>query len=476
MTQPREPTDRVEKFIKWAKRNRVLSAIIILSTAVTAVGGFITQIPGILDALAWLLIPPRIESVVIDGQDKNADLWINSPNPIRGTITGRHLGGELSIVPDDTGIGISDIALTPVPSNGASFHFSFTIKGKIQDGEILQFAFRNRARTSESFPYKVHYAEGWISKAPLPVPVDFPAVVLFPDNAVYVAGGNSKGEASQVQKYYVANDKWETEKSPDPMPEGRWQTDGAVVIKDRFYVLGGWRYYVDHQRALPLDNLWSYMPASNTWEAGPSLPHHQGGSGSACGASGYLENNLYVMSPEVGVNGYYQFLDTLDMSDPDQRHWKWEPHAPPAAAHACGAFGVIDDKLYVAGGVTGGHRDAHMTAISEVYDPGQDKWTTLADMPVAVRSPGNAVGCGRLFVVGGIGSDDKSVPTVQIYEPPKSDGQDRRGGWTQGKFPLPSARVGLGAVVADRDLYVLGGRSEDGSIQNLVQAIRVCKE
>lgn len=294
-------------------------------------------------------------------------------------------------------------------------------------------------------------------------------------SANFVSGGRY-----DLPKRTWQDGTWEAKYSyPSPMPEGRWSADGAVVIGDKFYLPGGWKFYVGANKALPMDNVWSY--STNQWDsnAGPPLPHHLGGSGSGCGASGNINNHLYVTSPETGMNGYHEFLDMLDMSTPDKHNLKWESRASPAAAHACGAFGVIDGKLYVAGGTTGGQTDAHITPVTEVYDPETDKWTPLAPMPIAVQNPGSAVGCGKLFVVGGIRVDGenkyKVVPTVQVYEPPKSP-EDHQGRWIEGTIPpLPSARQGLGAVVVDGDLYVLGGRDEHDKVLDLVQAIGVCK-
>jgi N-acetylneuraminic acid mutarotase len=52
-----------------------------------------------------------------------------------------------------------------------------------------------------------------------------------------------------------------------------------------------------------------------------------------------------------------------------------------------GVTGVINGKLYVAGGFNGLHPVANL----DVYDPATNSWTTLAPIPTAGRAAGAAM-------------------------------------------------------------------------------------
>lgn len=107
--------------------------------------------------------------------------------------------------------------------------------------------------------------------------------------------------------------------------------------------------------------------------------------------------------------------------------------AQSSDAHACGAFGVIAGKLYVAGGAD----DSADTSTTEVYEPATNAWTTLAPLPTAVEYLGSAVACGKLYVIGGNASGT-IVNTVQVYDPSRNT-------WIT-FTPLPSATESLGAA------------------------------
>ncbi|MBI4200436.1 MAG: hypothetical protein HY535_08205 [Chloroflexi bacterium] len=123
----------------------------------------------------------------------------------------------------------------------------------------------------------------------------------------------------------------------------------------------------------------------------------------------------------------------------------WETKAPMPTARHGAAGGVINGKLYVAGG----HDGTQYLATLEVYDPATNTWASLSPMLTAQHSVGGGVINGKLYVVGGIGAGNQKLATLEVYDPATNT-------WTT-KAPMPTARSGAGVVAIDGKLYVVGG-------------------
>jgi Concanavalin A-like lectin/glucanases superfamily/Kelch motif len=111
------------------------------------------------------------------------------------------------------------------------------------------------------------------------------------------------------------------------------------------------------------------------------------------------------------------------------------------------ASGVIDGKLYLAGGATNGE----ILATLLVYDPGTNTWAEKSPMPTARDFPAGAVIDGQLYVVTGIVDfDSPPVRTVEVYDPATDT-------W-RAAAPIPTGRDRLGEVgIIGGKLYVVGG-------------------
>jgi len=81
--------------------------------------------------------------------------------------------------------------------------------------------------------------------------------------------------------------------------------------------------------------------------------------------------------------------------DPQQNRWAWKAACPHF--HVGGMAGVINGKLYVAGG----HGPSGTTLNLDVYDPATDSWTDGAALPSAHSGGVGTVLGGRLYVICG---------------------------------------------------------------------------
>lgn len=157
------------------------------------------------------------------------------------------------------------------------------------------------------------------------------------------------------------------------------------------------------------------------------------------GVSGMIGGKVYITSPLDGTPGYRQFFN---MYDPAANIWKRLADVPTPRTLA--TAGIIQDKLYVAGG---GAHDAPL-AVLEVYDPKSNTWTSGASMPAPRAGCASAVLNGKLYVFGGVTKLDP-LDTVESYDP-------RADKWSS-EPPLLIARIGCGAATIGDTIYIVSG-------------------
>ena len=118
------------------------------------------------------------------------------------------------------------------------------------------------------------------------------------------------------------------------------------------------------------------------------------------------------------------------------------PLAPLPQAEFYTACGVINNKIYVAGGSDGDNVRNNL----HIYDIATNSWTAGTPMLVGAESPGGAVVNGKLWVIGGRDRFGTFLHNTQIYDPVTSS-------WSYGPS-LSTSRTFADAVT----LNVVGGQ------------------
>lgn len=254
---------------------------------------------------------------------------------------------------------------------------------------------------------------------------------------------------------------WREEpKLPGPVDEGR-----GVSVGGRIYIAGGTSKLVEYGdrspvpgvreqvRAASLSRMLAFDPATGRYEQMAPMPerlNHQ--------AMAVHDGKIYV----VGGSG-----DLLFGADPRRELFeydvtadRWKELPPMPTARLAAGSGVIDDRLYVAGGMT---ENGRLSAALEAYDFETRRWQRLADMPTPREHVASAVLDGELYVMGGRTLQTDSLNVVERYDP----AMDR---W-EAIAPLRQ-RAGSfeGAAVNGRVLAIAGDDDREGWVTGAIQS------
>ena len=276
------------------------------------------------------------------------------------------------------------------------------------------------------------------------------------DGKVFVIGGDEDkfGDISiaTVEMYDPETDTWERKAD---MPTARAGVS-TVVVDGKIYAIGGGQTK-KFQRGLGwvyggkvLSTIEVYDPVTDTWTQKADMPVPRGGS--TC----VVDGKIYIVGGSA-ANKKQGRIDNVDVYDPATDTWA----AVKSMNHARGvpAVSVVDGKIYVMGGVgwpqIPNHPGPFLSSV-EVFDPKNNRWTEIAEMPTPKALHTASVIDGKIYVIGGGFRRGnglfKYLSTVEVYDP-KTDH------WTQ-EQDMPTDRSGHRAEVINGNIYIFGGSND----------------
>ncbi len=199
------------------------------------------------------------------------------------------------------------------------------------------------------------------------------------------------------------------------------------------------------------DRTFSYDIVTESWDTSLPIRPFEGHHHSA----EVVDHILYLIGGiGDGSGGKVQIFDH------DTEMWTTGADMPWAGGSV--STGVIDGKIYAAGGILGGSTVTNCA----VYDPVLNSWTVLAPMPFG-RNHAAAASDGSLFYVFGGRTGPNVVGNgfddVQIYDPLLDSWIWDKDG-SSGLAPLPQARGGTGKAIYYQDeFYIMGGETLTGA-------------
>ncbi len=268
---------------------------------------------------------------------------------------------------------------------------------------------------------------------------------------IYVFGGFGEHpnfeNANEV--YDPASDKWSL---IDSFPPGKAIShQELVLVDDKIWHIGG--------RAVNADGPLSsqviiYDITHNVWMNGPQLtdpstgkPLTIGGGGAAL--VGRTIHYFGGFAPTICIDQSKYHL-TLDvdkwLANPQTTTWENKLAPMPTPRNHLNTV-VYSGKIYALGGQFGHDCNGADQKYCHVYDPTNDTWTRLTDLPF-VRSHAEAATLpvdGKFYLIGGQGPANAAQNTVLMFTPGDNGGL---GSWaTATQYQLPNNYYGISAKV-----------------------------
>ncbi len=270
-------------------------------------------------------------------------------------------------------------------------------------------------------------AQGWETRADLPIDLTFPVVVELNGN-IHVMGGGGPGGASNVHmRYTPATDTWDYRTD---VPYLAQQPCGAVLDGKIHYCGGGYP-----NTGTPLNDHYVYDPALDSWTQAADLPFP-----TAINEAASINGLFYVLTGQPDK----QLCQSYDPATDD-----WTAALPlPDLNFWYGAVLAMGNTIYRFGG--GGFTAP--TNVAHVYDVANDSWTPLPVMSDPLHAVAGAnVGDSLICLSGGYYAQTEQ-DDVWLYHPLTQQYQPLE--------PLPVGRDYHSMVSAGGCVYVVGGNSD----------------
>ena len=280
----------------------------------------------------------------------------------------------------------------------------------------------------------------WVPKESLPTARSDLGVAVV-NGRIYAIGGRPDYDTNE--EYDPAADTWATKA---PMPTARYKF-GIAVYNNKIYCIGGQSSNRSiNARPEQTGAIEVYDPATNTWETMVPMPNPR----SQFQAS-VVDGKIYLMGGRTG--GQYSTVSLNEVYDPNTGSWTTKtPMIYPVVSYSSA---VVGKRIYVFGGQDEFNETMNL-AVNQIYDVETDAWSLGASLPTSVWNSAAGATSGvlvpqRIYVVGGDPGPggEQATDLVQIYDPEVDS-------WSYGAR-MPSARLDLAMAVIDDRLYVIGG-------------------
>jgi hypothetical protein len=195
-----------------------------------------------------------------------------------------------------------------------------------------------------------------------------------------------------------------------------------------------------------------FDPSTGVWREGSPPPielHHFQAIN--------VDNKVYIAGALTGRFPGETPVPNIYIYDPVRDQWSVGPDIP--AARRRGAAGVVfyEGKIYMVCGIADGHRGEHRKWF-DVYDPETGVWAVLPDAPRERDHFQATVVNDQLYLVGGRLSMapekgfSETIGEVDVFD-------FKTGTWTTLANPLPTPRAGSYNFAWGNEVIVLGGES-----------------
>lgn len=247
--------------------------------------------------------------------------------------------------------------------------------------------------------------------------------------------------------------QWQTVEC-EGKPHARHEA-GFVSYADKLYLLGG-------RRIQPVDEL---DPVDLSWRALSKPPlemHHF--------QPAIWKDRIVIAGAMTGGYPAEQPLTHIYFYFPDQDLWQRGPEIPESRRRGGAGVVIVDNKLYLVGGITNGHIGGFVNWL-DVYDLGNDTWQVLPDAPHQRDHFQAALLGGKIYAAGGRRTSQATGQIFSLVVPEVDVFDIETESWSVLAAPLPTPRAGNTTVIIDEKVVVVGGESaRPGTAHNEVEA------
>ncbi|OCQ23705.1 hypothetical protein A7985_07115 [Pseudoalteromonas luteoviolacea] len=257
-------------------------------------------------------------------------------------------------------------------------------------------------------------------------------------------------------------------------PTGRWQKKPSLpeprhhlgMVSNRHYVYGIGGFTGNKDDAWQIQRTVFRLDGTfREWRKGPSLPIPLAESVYA-----NVGKNIHVIGGKTVSKSTGKHVDS-DAHFVLINNAYWRKAKPANILRSSAASAVIGDKIYVIGGRVTSADNKNVRDV-EVYDVKKDTWTTVAPLPVASGGLSASVLDNKIIVSGGevFGPNSnwragQAFKQVWSYDPVNDT-------WTS-LHDMPTPRHGHGMVTLNNTLYVIGGAAKVGPQETLSSVIAI---
>ena len=224
------------------------------------------------------------------------------------------------------------------------------------------------------------------------------------------------------------------------MPQVRWG-HSSCELDEKIYILGGMKSFT-LSGEIPVKTVWMYDPVLDTCIAKAGMDTMR-----TLFPSCAYDGKIYVIGGARRLFSGTTLLRSIDVYNPEQDSWTHLTDMP--VARFTHEASIIDDKLYIIGGA-----DAAWQPIGrvDIYDLVTGSWMTGADMPTPRGELCAEILNDKIYTIGGHRgklTNERGEKIVEVYNPTTDT-------WTSAADMVINLKMMTSCTLNGR-IYVFGG-------------------